>query len=67
MSDTVTILICDLAEQLSAAEDVGFARALDTLQVSDRQRFEMMMEHRAMHGLRKKLYVAQLSTPRQVA
>lgn len=69
---TVTLLICDLADQLASAEDAGFARAIHTLQsshnITDRERWEMMQEHRSMHGLRAKLYVAQLTKPQgQVA
>lgn len=56
----VSMLAADFAEKLAAAEDAGFARALDTLKVPDHQRYEMLMEMRAMHPMRVRLYTAQM-------
>lgn len=57
---TVTLLLEDLAEQLAAAEDAGFARGLSACDLPDIQRWELMQANNRNHDTRKRLYVARL-------
>lgn len=59
-ADRAAKLIEEIVEIIARAEDIAYRRALADADISLLQASNLILNHEVMHGLRARLYVAQV-------